>query len=329
MRISFFARVPDPAMLQRVQFYAQDLRILRELGHQVDVATRFHHLRPADLYFVWWWTWAFQPMAVAALLRRPVVITGVFDEWAFDSRPAPHRVLMRQALARASANVFVSEMELRVMTERFVVRQPSCVPLTVDSVRYHPGTVAREPLLLTVGWLTRGNAERKGIPLVLRAAAALRARHPKLRLVVAGAAGDGLPGLRTLAQELGIADITDFPGAVSDEEKIALMQRCAVYLQPSAFEGFGLAALEAMACGAPVVASAGGALPEVIGDGGYAVPDPTPETVAAAVDRILASPSLAAELSTRGVARARDRFAPAQRSAALAAIIERARASAR
>ncbi len=309
-------------MLQRVQFYAQDLAILRDMGHTVDVATRVHQLRPADLYFVWWWTWAFQPMALAAVLRRPVVITGVFDDWAFDARPAPHRWLMRQALARADANVFISELERDVVTRRFDVRAPSFIPLTVDTDRYRPSDAPREPLLLTVGWLTAGNAERKGIPLVLRAAAQLRARHPALRVVVAGAHGDGLPGLVALARELEIADITSFPGAVSDEEKVRLMQRCAVYLQPSGFEGFGLAALEAMACGAPVVASTGGALPEVIGDGGLAVPEPTSESLCAAVDRILSSPSFAAELSARGVARARERFAPARRADALARVID-------
>ena len=163
-------------MLQRVQFYAQDLAILRGLGHAVDVATRAHQLRPADVYFVWWWTWAFQPMALAALLRRPVVITGVFDEWAFDARPAPHRWLMRQALERADANIFVSELERAVICRRFAVRHPAHVPLTVDSTRYQPGRVPREPFLLTMGWLTKGNAERKGVPLVLQTMARLRER---------------------------------------------------------------------------------------------------------------------------------------------------------
>lgn len=323
MRISFFARVHDPAMLTRVQFYAQDLAILRGLGHQVDVATRAHQLRPADVYFIWWWTWAFQPLALAGLLRRPAIITGVFDEWAFDARPAPHRWLLRQALRRADANLFVSRLEREIVPARFTVQAPAYAPLTADLERHQPGTAPREPFLLTMGWLTAGNAERKGIPTVLRAVARLRARHPALRLVVAGTAGDGVPGLQALAAELGISDITDFPGPVSDSEKVSLMQRCAAYLQPSTFEGFGLAALEAMACGAPVVASTGGALPEVIGDGGFAVPDPTPATLAAAVDRILSDPALAADLSARGAARAREQFSPAVREHTIREILTR------
>jgi len=309
-------------MINRVQFYAQDLRILRALGHRVDVATRAHQLRPADLYFVWWWTWAFQPLALAKLLRRPIIITGVFDEWAFNTRPAPHQYLMRTALAAADANVFVSQMEADVMARRFRMGPSVAVPLTVDSNVYRPDDSLREPLLLTVGWLTRGNAERKGIPLVLEAASILRRRHSSLRVVVAGTYGDGLPGLIALADRLGIRDITEFPGTVTDAEKIRLMQRCAAYVQPSAFEGFGLAALEAMACGAPVVASDGGALPEVIGDGGYAVPKPTGTSVAAAIDRILRSPELTAELSRRGVARARAEFSPQRRAEALSRIID-------
>ncbi len=323
MRLSFFARVADRSTLDRVQFYAQDIAILRRLGHRVDVAIRAHELRPADLYFVWWWTWAFQPMGLAALLRRPVVITGVFDEWAFDARPAPHRWLMRQALRHADANVFISEMERDIVSSRFEVRAPSFIPLTVDTARYRPDTGAREPFLLTVGWMTQGNAERKGMSLVLRAAAQLRARHPQLRVVLAGKAGDGLPALEALAAELGIADITSFPGAVSEAEKVRLMQTCTAYLQPSGFEGFGLAALEAMACGAPIVASTGGALPEVIGDGGIAIAEPTADTVAEAVERVLASPDFAKSLSERGVARARDLFSPARRARELEEVLSR------
>ena len=55
-------------MLRRVEFYAQDLRILADLGFDVRIATKLTELRPADLYFVWWWTWAFFPVLITRLL---------------------------------------------------------------------------------------------------------------------------------------------------------------------------------------------------------------------------------------------------------------------
>ena len=62
-----------------------------------------------DLYFIWWWTWAFMPLVKAAFMRRPAIITGVFDHltkdkrWEFDQRPFLHKFLMRWALKRADA----------------------------------------------------------------------------------------------------------------------------------------------------------------------------------------------------------------------------------
>src|SRR5262249_47312849 len=121
-RACFFARVSDAKVLERVEFYAQDLRILRELGFDVHIATSAFELRPADLFFVWWWTWAFLPVAFARTLRRPVVVTGVFDLWNFDERPAWHRRLMRYALRNADYNVFISQLEHRQVPERFRVQ---------------------------------------------------------------------------------------------------------------------------------------------------------------------------------------------------------------
>ena len=81
---------------------------------------------------------------------------------------------------------------------------------------------------------------------------------------------------------------------------------------PSLSEGFGLPALEAMACGAPVVAAARGALPEVVADAGLLV-EPTAGALAAALDRVLTDPALARDL--RGRARRRALELPWSRTA--------------
>jgi glycosyltransferase involved in cell wall biosynthesis len=89
----------------------------------------------------------------------------------------------------------------------------------------------------------------------------------------------------------------------SDGELAALMAGCDAFCLPSLFEGFGLTALEAMACGAPVIVSDRGALPEVVGDAGLVVA-PEPEALAAALTRVLGEPGLADRLGAAGRARA-------------------------
>lgn len=327
-KICFFARVKDRAVLDRVEFYAQDLRILRDLGHDVHVATSPRELVRADLYFCWWWTWAFVPLALARALRRPTLVTGVFDEWMYDGRPWAQRQLLAATLQAADANVFISELEARVVPTRFPTRRPLFSPCIVDTETYSPapepaaGAPAREPFVFTVAWLHADNAERKGISAIVRAAALVRARVPGVRFVVAGERGSGYPALQRLADELGVADVVEFRGVVSADEKVALMRRCGAYLQPSKFEGFGLAVLEAMSCGAPVVTSAGGALPEVVGDAGVVLPDPSPAHLADAVCALLTAPDRAAALGARARARAVERFSYARRHDDLRRVID-------
>jgi glycosyltransferase involved in cell wall biosynthesis len=320
-RVCFFAKVPDPAMLSRVEFYAQDLRILRELGYDVHIATSVQALRPADLYFVWWWTWAFFPVLLAKTLRRPVLITGVFDPWLFPKRPPLQRALMRFALAHASASVFVSQLERQQVLAMLPVRNPYYSPLVVDTDLYRPGGVPRDNFVLSIGWMHGPNAQRKCLPEIVQAAAEVCRVTPCVRFVLAGERGSYYPRLRQMADDLGVADRIDFPGTISLETKIALLQRCSVYLQPSRYEGFGLAVLEAMSCGAPVVTSSVGAVPEVVGDAALLVDGTLPSAIAAGVLELLGDPTRREAMGHAGRARAEALFPYARRKRELGEIL--------
>ena len=125
-------------------------------------------------------------------------------------------------------------------------------------------------------------------------AAAIEAcRRAGVRLLVAGdarIAGDG-------------ADVT-FLGRVTDEELVALYRGAAAYLDPSLFEGFGYGILEAMASGAPVVASNVTSIPEVAGDAALLCDPNSPDQLAAALRRVLDEPGLADRMRDRGFERA-------------------------
>jgi len=94
-------------------------------------------------------------------------------------------------------------------------------------------------------------------------------------------------------------------GPVSDRQLPGLYAHAGVFVQPSSYEGFGLTAAEAMACGAPVIAAHAGSLPEVVGDAALLVPPRDVEALAAALERVLAHEGLAGELAAAGRERAR------------------------
>ena len=125
------------------------------------------------------------------------------------------------------------------------------IPNGLDHERYRPGTAAAErDLVVFVGRLEH----YKGVDLLLDAWLHVRSVRPGARLVIVGSgtAGDEM---RARARDAGFGDTVTFAGFVSEEEKVAWMQRATVVVQPSRKEGWGLTVLEANACGTPVVAT--------------------------------------------------------------------------
>ena len=125
-------------------------------------------------------------------------------------------------------------------------------------------------------------------------------------LVIAGgtAGGESAEELAAIDAELSATPgRVAWLGHVDDHALAGLMAECAAFCLPSLFEAFGLTALEAMACGAPVVVSARGALPEVVGDAGIVAP-PTPAELEGALARVLDDPALAASLGAAARSRA-------------------------
>jgi glycosyltransferase involved in cell wall biosynthesis len=157
---------------------------------------------------------------------------------------------------------------------------------------------------------------------VIAAAPIIHQRHPEVLIIIAGEKGTYYPVLQSMAKELGAEGYVEFPGIISMERKVELMQRCKVYLQPSRHEGFGLAILEAMSCGAPVVTCPVGAVPEVVGDAGLFAPANSPAEIAGAVTKLLNDPVLRKDLSRRARLRAESVFSFERRKQELGKIID-------
>jgi glycosyltransferase involved in cell wall biosynthesis len=170
--------------------------------------------------------------------------------------------------------------------------------VAIEAVRRRYGLEG--PFLLSVGSLEPGkNRER-----LLQAFARLRARGLKHSLVVAGQRAWHYEGEAPLARRLGLADSVRFLGHVPQADLPALYSAADIFVFPSLYEGFGLPALEAMACGTPVVASNVSALPEVVGDAALRVSPLDVEALAGAMERLLRDDRLRSDLRERGLERA-------------------------
>ena len=152
----------------------------------------------------------------------------------------------------------------------------------------------------------------KNVDGLVRAFAAVdEGLRSRFRLVLAGRHDKWTPKVAAGAGRLGIAGRVAFTGHVPEEHLPALYAGASAFATLSRWEGFGLPALEAMACGTPVLCSDRTALPEVVGDAALLV-DPDDEAACTeSISRILTDDALRSELRTKGPARAA-RFSPEQ-----------------
>ena len=190
--------------------------------------------------------------------------------------------------------------EMRVPAGRI-----SVVPNGVDAELFRPlpGRTRRPGLIVATA---SADVPLKGLDPLLRAFAIVRARRPA-ELVVVGRPRTGGP-IPRLLDELHLNGSVRFVSGLPDQELVALYAEAEAAVVPSLYEGFSLPAVEAMACGLPLVATTAGALPEVVGDAALLVPPGDPCALADRLTALLTDAGLRRGLGERGRERVLGRF---------------------
>jgi glycosyltransferase involved in cell wall biosynthesis len=287
---------PDGKGIARVQ--RQTVEALRALGrHELVVFSR--RVRPSIA-----WEQAlpllYRRHRLDALLtwseRLPVVGGGRYLVWLFE--PPTHRIAANRAVAAGAyqrgADLVTGLLWKRSLRRAAVVFTGSNATRDALDVaartlypgldpRFGPGVSGSEPqspYVLYIG----SRDPREDTEVALRAFAQVDA---EVR-VAGGWIGPPQGRVRYL-------------GRVSDDELVSLYRGAAAYVDTSRYEGFGFQVLEAMACGAPVVATGGTSIPEIVGEAGILC---APHELAAQLQRVLDDDALAAGLREKGMARA-------------------------
>ena len=241
------------------------------------------------------------PLFAPRWVDRPVVLLvhHLFGRTAFEEASVPVAAatwLLERPLARAYRGLpveAVSHSTADDLVARGMARDRiTVIPNGVDLDLYRPDAGVQrfaEPTVLYLGRLKR----YKRVDLVVRAMHRLRESGVAARLIIGGR-GDDEPRLRALVAELGLEDVVELAGFVTEEKKVELFRRAWVHVFTSPKEGWGISNLEAAACGTPTVASDSPGLRESVVHErtGFLVPHGDVDAAAASLARVLGDAEL-------------------------------------
>ncbi|MBB3085379.1 glycosyltransferase family 4 protein [Geodermatophilus sabuli] len=234
-------------------------------------------------------------LAAAPSLRRRLTLRRWYAFTGMQARVAP----------RLNGITTVSESSRRDIETHLGVPAAGVdvIPVGIDPDVFTPPPPGRPRDRQSIVVTTSADVPLKGLVHLLEAVAKLRTERP-VRLTVVGTARPGGPAQAAL-DRLGLRDAVRFTGPLPEADLVALLQEAAVVAIPSLYEGFSLPAIEAMACGTPLVTTDAGALPEVVGSkAGLRVPAGDVGELTAALQLVLDSPSLGEQLGRAGRRRA-------------------------
>lgn len=210
------------------------------------------------------------------------------------SRKLSHIITVSRASSRDISKAY------RIPLQRFHI-----VPNGIDTRLFYPlPGVERKKYRIIV--TNSADTPLKGLPYLMLAVAKISKKRPVDLIVIGTPQKNG--DIRKLIGQLGIARHVTFTGRIPHEELVMHYARASVAVIPSIYEGFGLPAGEAMACGIPVVSTTGGALPEVLGKAGLLVPPADYLALSEAIQSVFDHPQLAYDLGKSGYRRVQAHF---------------------
>jgi glycosyltransferase involved in cell wall biosynthesis len=279
-RILFYSSVASKKQFVRQEYYLWDIRILRSLGHAVSLSKHWYDFLAFwryDVAFLYFYRYSLIPAILARMFGKKVFFSGGIDY--LDEKFASRKEYLVQALFYnfcgifATRNIIVSRSDLRNVEKVRWLFPPSRQALSGhcfnEIALLRSGPPAKEKLVLTVAWMARvENVIRKGIVESLEFFKELHRRDPEYRMIIVGPKGEGSVLVESHIRRLELGQSVTLTGGISEAAKADLLNRAQIYLQLSRYEGFGIAAIEALAAQCVVVHSGAGGLGEGVGEFG-------------------------------------------------------------
>lgn len=255
----FYASVKDPSLFQTQKFYVNTVRVLRKIGFNVILTNKCRSalMERYDGLFCFFYRKSVIPAYIAKARGKKVFFTGGIDalERSQSSRKSYLIQLILFKLCRwvADSCLIESMADLRNANRVCLIKNHKNLvycPQAIITKNYDCNLSDKEDIFTTICWQgTEENIKRKGVDKALTCFSKIVEDNffRDCKFYIIGRQGAGTKYIQKIAQKLGIERYVVLTGEISEGEKISILKRSRYFFQLSSYEGFGLAALEAIA----------------------------------------------------------------------------------
>jgi len=284
--VLFYSSVKSKKQFSFQRFYRTDISILRDLGYKVKLSNSFFDyfaFWKYNIAFIYFYRFGILPAIIAKMFRKKVVFTGGIDylERAYAGEKA--YIIQKYFFILCSffsdINILVSNADRNNINKFKSSIKSKKYPLSfhvIDFELYKYDFISqKEKLVVTIAWM--GNDEnvlRKGLDKSIQVFKELKTLDSDFRMKIIGAKGTGASMIEKLIESLELKNEIELTGAIPESLKINILKKSMVYIQLSLYEGFGIAAIEALASGNIVIHSNKGGLADGVGEHGVIIDDP-------------------------------------------------------
>ena len=280
-KICFFSTVPFKK-LKHENYSILDIQILKDLGFEVVIASKFSEI-PNDVlfYYSWWASGSFLPLIKAIIFNKPIYCIAGGNEAtlykdSITNKPYGYlntnifkKIATRFTLKFSDFVIVVSEFminDVKKLGAKNPILIHNCVKIE-NNINY----AFKRKYITSIFRSNKRMVELKRGEIFIRAAIKLLKQYPKQEILIIGEKGDDYERLQNIIKDAGLSNNFIFTGEIDNEQVKNLMLQSIIYVQISDTETFGLSILEAMNYSVPVIVSSKGAIPEIVGEYGIYV----------------------------------------------------------
>ena len=285
--VLFYSSVNNKGLFYIQRFYQIDISILEELGYSVLLSNKIceaFKFWKYDFVYAYFYRYALIVAFVAKIFGKETYFTGGIDDLDKHQATAKEyqiqKWLFKLCYWISKSCIIVSKTDDSNAREIVDGKKLAYSEHTVDIKSFACDISQKENIFVTIGWQANvGNVKRKGIDTAIRLFSRLKnvKDFSGSMLYILGKKGEGSIYLEKIVSELGVESAVVFTDQISEEEKIGFLKRSKYYFQLSIYEGFGVAALEALCAQNIVIHSGKGGLSNPIYKDGILVDIDQPE----------------------------------------------------